>query len=853
VSALPTGTVTLLFTDIEGSTELLRKLGAEAYEEELAQHRHLLRSAFERHGGFEVDTQGDAFFVAFSRAGDALAAAEEAQRSLAGSRVRVRMGIHTGEPLRSAEGYAGMAVHRAARIAAAGHGGQVLVSEATKALVDADLAELGLRDLGDHRLKDLTGPQRLFQLTAEGFEHDFPPLRTLDNKPTNLPPQPTPLIGREQEIAELIELLRRPDVRLLTVTGAGGGGKTRVALQVAADLVDDFRNGVSFVGLAGISDADLVLPAIGRALGIKEGGGRSVNDLVDEYLREREVLLVLDNFEHLLDAARQVTELVLKAPEVKAICSSRAALHVSGEREYRLPELGAADAVTLFAERAQATKHDFRLNGDAHTVAEICRRLDGLPLAIELAAARSNVLSPAALLGRLDQRLPVLTGGPRDVPDRQRTLRDTIAWSYELLDHGEEQLFSRLAVFAGGFALEAAEVVCAAELDTLASLVEKSLVRRTADRFRMLETIREYARERLIESGEAQELERTHADFFLGLAEQTQAEQATTWTVAGLAWFDAEQDNLRAALAWAREHDSEVELRLVGSLAGYWNDRGQFDEGLKAIRGALARNPDVLSGAAQSEALRWAGLIAMKRGDLKAARELADHARALSERTGDELVLSGALDTLAWIAIDSHDYDEARRLLDQSEEIRGRVGAETHLRASKHNLGLLAMGEGNFEQAVVELEGSLSHSLAVSSGFVDRYAANDLCDLGLALVGAGRFAEASRRLGEGLEAAVKTDWRENVAYALVGLAAVALAGDEPEQAARLLGHSGQLRSELVLRLEPYAERIRIDVEQRLRLLLGEERLELLDSVGRALPLDEAVAEGLRTAAGYRSE
>ena len=549
---LPRGTVTFLFTDIEGSTRLLRELG-DAYAEVLEEHRRALRAAFAESGGVEVDTQGDAFFVAFERAKDALAAAAEGQRALASGPVRVRMGVFTGEPIRTEDGYAGMDVHRAARMAAAGHGGQVLVSESSRRLVADDLPnDYALLDLGEHRLKDLSAPQRIFQLVTEGLSRDFPPLRTLENRSTNLPAQPTPLVGRQRELAELIQLLRQPDVRVLTVTGPGGAGKTRLVLQTAADLIEDFRDGTFFVPLAGATEPSLVLPMIARTVGLQEAGGLSSAEAAAQYLRDREVLLVLDNFEHVLEAAPLVGNLVSEAPGVKAICSSRAALRLSGEHEYSVPELAPEDAVALFAERAKAIDHEFRLNGDAHVVADICRRLDGLPLAIELAAARTKVLSPQALLDRLDRRLPLLTGGARDLPDRQRTLRDTISWSYELLDEEERAVFASLAVFAGGFTLEAAERVCGADLDTLASLAEKSLVRQRDDRFRMLETIREFGLERLAQSDDLEPVRRRHAEFFLALAENGpgRAGRLEPW----LERVDPEHDNLRSANVWAREH-----------------------------------------------------------------------------------------------------------------------------------------------------------------------------------------------------------------------------------------------------------------------------------------------------------
>jgi len=671
----PVGTVTFLFTDIEGSTRLLHELG-DAYADALADHRRVLREAFARHGGFEVDTQGDAFFIAFARARDAVGAAASAQRALLSGPIRARIGVHTGEPLRTDEGYVGMDVHRGARIAAAAHGGQVLISQTARELVEDDLpSEFALRDLGEHRLKDLSRPQRIFQLVGDGLERDFPPPVTLESRPTNLPPQPTPLIGREQELAEVVDLLRSPDVRLLTLTGPGGAGKSRLALQAAADLLDDFADGAFFVGLAGIADPLLVLPTIAQALGLKETGGLPPEDALERFLHDRELLLVLDNLEHLLEASPEISDLVLSAPSVKAILSSRAPLRVSAEREYPVPELVDRDAVALFNERARAIKPDFRLDGDAPTVAQICSRLDGLPLAIELAAARAKVLSPTALLERLDRRLAVLTGGARDVPDRQRTLRDTIAWSYELLDETEQRLFSRLAVFVGGFTLVAAEQVCDADLDTIASLVEKSLVRQGEERFRMLETIREFALERLEESGERDHIRRRHLEVLLEPArhkESTADRQAPEW----LERLEVEHDNFRAALQVSRGlDDPRLELRLASSLADFWEHQGHLTEGLERIREALDRDPDGLAED-RGPALLWGTMIALKQGDLETAQQLADKKKQLHTSLEDESGVARSVNLLGSVATADGRYDEARALLEQAKSIHERLGDE---------------------------------------------------------------------------------------------------------------------------------------------------------------------------------
>ena len=413
---LPTGTVTFLFTDVEGSTRLLQEHG-DGYADLLAEHRRVLRKAFAARSGVEVDTQGDAFFVAFSRAADAVAAADEARRGLEDGAIRVRMGIHTGEPVVTDEGYVGMDVHRAARIAAAAHGGQIVLSETTRRLLD----DAAVHDLGEHRLKDLVQAERLYQL-GNG---DFPPLRTLDA--TNLPIASSQLVGRENELDDLVAALSN-GTRLLTVTGPGGTGKTRLALQVAAELVGRLRDGVFWVPLGGLSDPEFVPAEVAQTIGAPD-------DLTG-FLRGRELLLLLDNFEHLLGAAPAVSRLLASSADVRVLVTSRAPLRVSGEREFRLEPLPADDASTLFVERARAVGRELAPD---RIVESICRRLDGLPLAIELAAARTKLLGPEALLERLDSALPLLTGGARDAPERQRTLRATIEWSYDLLDSTDQR------------------------------------------------------------------------------------------------------------------------------------------------------------------------------------------------------------------------------------------------------------------------------------------------------------------------------------------------------------------------------------------------------------------------------
>src|SRR3989440_2024607 len=553
----PTGTVTLFFTDIEGSTRLLYQLG-ERYQDVLATCRQLLRETFQKWNGHEVDTQGDAFFVVFARATDALAAAVDVQRALAlhswsdGIAVRMRIGLHTGEPQRSPDGYVGLDVHHAARIMNAGHGGQVLLSQATRELVQYNLPDgVSLCDLGEHHLKDLEHPCHLFQLVMAGLPSDFPPLKTLDIHPHNLPVQLTPLIGRQKEVDEIRRILEQQHVRLLTLTGPGGIGKTRLGLQVAAELSDLFLDGVYFVNLAPIRDPGFVVPTIAQTLNLQELAEHPLLDLVKAFLREKQLLLLLDNFEQVVSAALQVAELLAACPRLKVLVTSRMVLHVQAEQEVAIPPLcvpdprqlpevvalAQYDALALFIQRAQAVKPAFQLShANARAIAEICLHLEGLPLAIELAAARIKLLPPQALLARLTPRLTLLSSGARDVPERQQTLRNTIAWSYQLVDAQVQRLFRRLSVFVGGCTLQAIEAMGAAldgeaggVFEGVACLLDQSLLQQTESegeepRLVMLETIREYAWECLAASGERETTCQAQARYYVALAEQAEPE-----------------------------------------------------------------------------------------------------------------------------------------------------------------------------------------------------------------------------------------------------------------------------------------------------------------------------------------
>ena len=668
---LPTGTVTFLFTDIEGSTRLLEEVG-DGYAEVLAEHRRVLREAWLHHDGVEVDTQGDAFFVAFSRATDAVAAAAHAQSTLASGPVKVRMGLHTGEPVRSAEGYVGFDVHRAARIAASGHGGQVLLSQAT-----ADLAGADVRDLGLHRLKDLSAPERIFQL---GSDH-FPPLKTLHE--TNLPVPATPFLGREQELDQVATLLRRPDVRLVTLTGPGGSGKTRLGLQAAAAAAaDDYDHGVWWVPLSALADPRLVEVAASQVLGS--------DDTLAETVGDKRLLLVLDNFEHLIDAAPDVAETIVACPHLTVLVTSREPLHVDGEWEFAVDPLREREAVSLFVQRASAVRSDFTANGE---VAEICRRLDCLPLAIELAAARVKMLALPALLERLEQRLPLLAGGSRSAPERQRTLRATIAWSYELLTPEEQATFAKLAVFARGCTLEAAEEICGADVDAIASLVDKSLIRHSSDRYWMLQTIREYAGELLEESGDADVVRDRHAEHYLGLAELAYSERLEQ----SLRRLEPENDNLRAALDHLQELAPSRYLQLAGALGEFWDATSQYAEGAQRLEGALASARD--EGPHTARALACLGDLDITRGQFVTAVGRLEEAIQLWRRIGDEERVLEVSNVLGSALVQAGQKARALELYEQNLELARSLGEDTLVKRALEHVCWVLLVNGQFERA----------------------------------------------------------------------------------------------------------------------------------------------------------
>jgi predicted ATPase len=758
---LPRGTVTFLFTDIEGSTRLLHELG-ERYAEALADHRRLLREAFAAHGGVEIDTQGDAFFYAFPDAGEAVAAAAAGRDALTVGPILVRTGLHTGTPELTGDGYVGLDVHLGARVAAAGHGGQVLLSEATRELVDAEVL-----DLGEHRLKDFAEPVAIFQLGAE----TFPPLNTISN--TNLPRPVSAFVGRERERAEVVALVR--ESRLVTLTGAGGSGKTRLAIEAAGELVPESKGGVFWVGLATLRDASLVLDTIAQTLGAKDG--------LAEHVGERELLLLIDNFEQVVEAAPELAALVESCPNLRVLVTSRELLRVRGEVEYAVLPLAESDAAELFCTRARVEREE--------AVEELCRRLDNLPLAIELAAARANVLSPRQLVERLGDRLDLLRGG-RDAESRQQTLRATIAWSHDLLDAEEQRAFARLAVFAGGCTIAAAESVCGVALDTVQSLVDKSLVRWTDERFWMLETIREYAAERFQAMDDASDVAERHAQFYLTLVEEP--ERQLIQGEASERWIEratADYDNLRVALSWADESGrSELVSRFAVALWAIWSLRGSVTEARRWIEAAMG-SCEALDRATRARVVDIAGSVALAQGENERAHEYFLEALSAYGELGDTRHAARMLLLLSHVEIDRKQIEEATRLLDESAGLYRGIGHVGGLATVTNSLAILAHQQRDYDRAAALYARSLELFEAVS----EVSAFTPLLNLSDVSLDRGDIRGAAVRAREALGNAVKTDHPGHIAYAVGLCGRIAAAQGSAEAAAQLLAASEALLNE----------------------------------------------------------
>ena len=869
----PTGTVTFLFSDIEGSTRRWEHQQA-AMRAALMRHDAILRGAIEGNGGHVFKTVGDAFCAAFATAPQALDAALAAQCALHAEDwgeigpLGVRIALHTGVAEERNGDYFGPTLNRVARLLAAGHGGQILLSSATHELVRDRLpAGAELRDLGEHRLRDLERPEHIYQVALWGLPADFPPLRSLAAYPTNLAAQPTPLVGRQQEVADITRLLRHDAARLVTLTGPGGTGKTRLATAVGEALREDFPGGVFFVDLAPVVDPALVLPSVCATLGVKEAPGWPLQQSLSEILRSRAMLLILDNFEQVLPAAPVVAGLLGRAPALRVLVTSRTALRLGGEREYLVPPLALPErataartetlaqypAVQLFIERARANTPDFVVtNATAPAIAEICQRLDGLPLAIELSAARTRVLTPHALLARLERRLSVLTGGARDLPARQRTLRDAIDWSYGLIAEPDQVLFRRVAVFTGSCTLEAVEAVCGAEagpgvdiLDGLTCLVDNSLLGRAEGpedepRFRMLETIREYALDRLRDSSEAELLRDRHAEFYRAMAERAAAELAGPSQGEWLARLEVEHDNLRGAIHWATTTGAaETALRLAGALWPFWYVRGHLSEGRAWLEAVLEMSGG--SPLQRAVALSGAGILALAQGDRASASTHLEEALALRREAGDRSGVAGALNALGNVAFLEGDVPGAHARYTEALALGRELGDRRRIAYTLSNLASVTYRQGDAAAAEALYAESLSLLRAIGDTRGVTYA---LAHLGTVAHARGDESTAAARFTESLPLQRALGDIRGVAASLEGLAAVAGAEARPARAARLLGAAGQLREAIGAPLPPdrHAEYERTVTAA--RALLGEEAFAAAFEEGRALSVDAAVALAL---------
>jgi predicted ATPase/class 3 adenylate cyclase len=869
-SVPPSGTVTFMFTDIEGSTQLVQQLHDE-YATLLSDQRNILRTAFKKWNGHEVDTQGDSFFVAFTRASDAVNAGVDVQRTLAGYRgpqnvtVRVRMGIHTAESNFGETGYVGIDVHRAARICAAGHGGQVLLSQTTYDLLEGNLPKgVGWRDLGEHRLKDLNRPQRLHQLEISDLPSDFPPLKSLDVFPNNLPIQLTSFIGREREMAEIKDLLFKS--RLLTLTGMGGSGKTRLAEQVGTDLLEKFTDGVWLAELSPLADPTFVVPAVSNAVCYREATGRPILDALIDYLRPKKLLLLIDNCEHLIAQCAEFADRLLRAcSQVRILATSREPLGITGETIYSVPSLSLPDvhhlppfesvseyeAVRLFVERAMSVSPKFILTKDnARAVSQICYHLDGIPLALELAAARVRALSIEQIMTRLQDRFSLLTAGSRTAFPRHQTLRALIDWSYGLLTEKERVLLRRLSVFTGDWSIDAAERVCSdgeiessEVLELLLQLVDKSLVAAeegTAEtRYRMLETIREYASEKLAESGEVDTFSRHHADFFLALAEQAEPKLTSADRALWMDRLEVEYDNIRGALKQIIRHEeAEPGLRLGGALWRFWEVRGHWTEGRQLLAAVLAVAGESGSSPVWAKALQGAGVLAFYQRDYTSANNHFEKSSALFRELGDNRGTAWTQIYQGWMANDSGSFDLGLNLLNESLTLFREIGDKQGIALSLTRLGLVAFFQGDFNTARPLIDESLALSREVRDPLETGFSLFMLSTVVLAqgdLSSARTLAEESENIHRSIGN------RRNLAYSLLTLALIEMGDGNVAKARSLLQESLTYSAELgdpwacMITLASFAILAGAALQPKRAVRLGGAVAAVHDNIGGALP------------------
>jgi predicted ATPase/class 3 adenylate cyclase len=870
--------MTFLFSDVEGSTRLLERF-PKAQPIALVRHDELLTGAINRHHGSVLETVGDGFYTAFERADDALAAALEAQRLLRAEdwgeigEIRVRMAIHTGEAERRGGNFYGPPLYRCARLLALAHGGQVLLSGASTVLVRQALRDgAQLRALGAYRLRDLVDPEEVYQLVHPDLLDEFPPLRSVDARPNNLPAELTAFVGRETDRATLTNLIT--SARLVTITGPGGVGKTRLALAAAREQLSAFEHGVFLVDLSGVDAPELLSATIGQTLRLREPAVGAWDEELRRELRDRSLLLILDNFEQIVAAGRLVADLLAACPRLKVIVTSRECLQVSGEHELPLQPLALLDpaaaadpaaaeaneAVALFVRRAQAVRPSFALTPqNAPAVVEICRRLDGLPLGIELAAARVKMLQPRELLAKLgsasDARtLAVLAGGRQDAAARHQTLRAAIDWSYQLLTAAEQRLFRRLAAFAGGWTFDAAETVCADDeldvADGLFSLMDKSLTRSiegTEDetRYAMLGTIRQYALEQLRGTAEAEEIMARHAGYFADLAEAVEPRLTGAEQGPALRQLDLDYQNLQGALVWAAEHgDHELGLRIAGALWRFWVGTGRVAEGLEHVQRALL-NADGSPASLRAKALSAGGSLAFQRGDLDLAVRLYEECLALRREVADALGVAGTLNNLGLIAWQRGDLDQAKALYEESLAAYRQRDHRYGMSLALSNLGILAAETGDLDRAREFYEESLGIRRELDDLQGQAIALQNLADLAVKRRDLGT---ARTLLEEALGLYRDLQSERGFAYVFDNLGSLALSGQQAERAARLFGAAEALRTSTGAAMLP-AEASQREGEVTLAMeSLGPDGYTRAFEAGRAMLLADAIDYALEEAA-----